>query len=207
MRKIAVLGSDSSELFESIYKYFMGKNLDIIVVSDNVNSDLLSKAEKLGVSFVHVPYEENAEFFGARNFDLIVVADYKHDLDSEIIELGKFLNVHPSLLPAFKGKDSIYRAFMSGVKVSGVTVHWITNEPDGGKILAQYPVLIGNTTHYDEFEQEIKALENLLYPKVIDAVLNDKVFDFSDLFENTKCNSSICENCNSHCHNNFFEKS
>lgn len=203
MRKIAVLGSDSAVLFENIYNYFLDKNVDITVVSDNVNSDLLSKAENLGVSFAHVPYEENAEYFGARNFDLIVLADYKHDLDNEIIELGKFLNIHPSLLPAFKGKDSIYRAFMSGVKVSGVTVHWITNEPDGGKILAQYPVLIGNTTHYDEFEQEIKALENLLYPKVIDAVLNDKVFDFSDLFANNHCNSSSCENCKSQCNKNL----
>lgn len=205
MRKIAVLGSDNAELFESIYKYFMGKNVDITVISDNVNSELLKQAKILGVSCSHVPYEENAEFFGARSFDLIVLVNYKEDLNTDIIELGKFLNIHPSLLPAFKGKDAIYRAFMSGVKVSGVTVHWITNEPDGGKILAQYPVLIGNTTHYDEFEKEIKALEKLLYPKVIDAVLNDKAFDFSDLFANNHCSSSGCENCKSQCGKNVSD--
>lgn len=206
MKKIAILGSDKVELFENIYRYFKGKDVDITVISDNVNSELLFLAKNLGVSFKHVPEKENVEYFGSNNFDLIVLTDYRHNLSEEVIESGKFINIHPSLLPAFKGEDAIYRAFVAGVKVSGVTVHWITNEPDGGKILAQYPVLIGNTTHYDEFETEIHDLQNFLYPKVIDAILNDKVFDFTDLFENAKCHPGGCGNCSSHCNNNSAEK-
>lgn len=207
MKKIAILGSDRADLFECIYNYFKNKDINFTVVTDKINSELIDSAKKLGVEYRHVPVEENVEFFGARSFDLIVIADYKPTLSEEVIELGKFINVHPSLLPSFKGEDAIYRAFVSGVKVSGVTVHWVTNEPDGGKILAQYPVLINNTTHFDEFKQEIYSLENILYPKVIDAILNDKVFDFSDLFDSGKCGSGSCGNCNSHCNDNSSEKS
>ena len=109
-------------------------------------------------------------------------------LPDDVLELGRFINIHPSLLPAFKGKDAIQRAFLSGVKVSGVTVHRVTDELDGGKIIAQYPVLIDNAMHFDEFEAEIHQTEHILYPIVIDKLLKDEVFDFSDLF-------GRCGNC------------
>ena len=99
---------------------------------------------------------------------------------------------HPSLLPSFNTKEPIKDAFCAGVKVSGVTVYC----PKTDKIIAQYPVLIGNSTHYDEFEKEIHQLEHLLYPIVIDKILKDEVFDFNDLMG--KC-SGNCSGCNS-CH-------
>ena len=83
---------------------------------------------------------------------------------------------------------------MSGVKVSGVTVHWVTDELDGGKIIAQYPILIPNLMHFDEFESEIYKLEDILYPKVIECILEDKVFDFADLIVST-CNSTCSGKC------------
>ena len=83
---------------------------------------------------------------------------------------------------------------MSGVKVSGVSVHQVLPDNFYDRILAQYPVLIGNTTHIDEFTKELFAVSNKLYPVVIDAVLNDKVFDFNDLFKSS-C-SGNCGGCN-----------
>lgn len=109
----------------------------------------------------------------------------------------KILNIHPSLLPAFKGSDSIKEAFLAGVKVSGVSIHEVSAENFYGRILAQYPVLIGNTTHIDELIGELKAICIKLYPIVIDAVLNDKVFDFSDLFKSSCLGG--CASC-SKCH-------
>lgn len=196
MRKIGILGSGSGDNFRAIYDFFKNKNVEITVISDNLNSDLLEAAKMLGCTSNYVPSSNMAEFLAVKNFDLIVLSQYSSKLSEEVLEVGKFINIHPSLLPAFKGNDAIFRAFNAGVKVSGVTVHWVSNEPDGGKIIAQYPVLIGNTTHYDEFQHEIITLENLLYPKVIDAILQDKVFDFSDLITNS-CGSSGCGGCGS----------
>lgn len=99
--------------------------------------------------------------------------------------------IHASLLPAFDVNEPIKEAFLAGVKVSGVTIY----TPD--KIIAQYPVLIGNATHFDEFEAEINKLEQLLYPIVVDKILKDEVFDFSDLLG--RCHTGSCGNCGS-CH-------
>lgn len=197
MKKIAVLGSGSGSNLKAIAEYFKEKKVELTCLSDNINADILICSKRLGIKHQYLPFEENAEYFGARDFDLIVLTEYAKSLPQDVIELGRFVNIHPSLLPSFKGADAVSRAFLSGVKVSGVTVHWITNEPDGGKIIAQYPVLISNLMHYDEFEAEIKKLEKILYPKVIEAVLEDKVFDFSDLFD-SGCNGG-CGGCGG-CH-------
>lgn len=101
----------------------------------------------------------------------------------------KDICIHYSLLPAFDCDDPIKEAFLAGVKVSGVTV--LDNKTR--KILAQYPVLIENTMHYDEFEQEMKRTGEILYKKVIECIEKDKVFEFADLFENK------CGGCGGNC--------
>lgn len=199
MKKIAVMGSGNGSNFEAIAKFFKDKDVDITCLSDNMKAYILERAKKLGIKHQYLPFEENAEYFGARNFDLIVLAGYMRVLPEDVLELGKFVNIHPSLLPAFKGKDAIQRAFNAGVKVSGVTVHYVTNELDGGKILAQYPVLIPNLMHYDEFEAAIHRVEHALYPKVIECILEDKVFDFSDLYDGDSCGGCSGGGCGG-CH-------
>lgn len=204
MKKLFILGSGRGENFEAIVKYLnslkISSEIEITCLSDNIDSDILKRAEALGIKHKYLPFEENFEFFAGHDFDLAVLSGYSRELDAEILQTGTFLNLHPSLLPAFKGHDAITRAFQSGVKISGVTVHYLTNEIGGGKIIAQYPVLIGNLTHFDEFEESIRKLENLLYPIVIEKVLEDKVFDFSDLFSGG-CggNSGGCSGCRG-CH-------
>jgi|InofroStandDraft_1065614.scaffolds.fasta_scaffold00301_65 phosphoribosylglycinamide formyltransferase-1 len=128
-------------------------------------------------------------------FDLVVLTGFETEFN--IKNESKVLNIYPSILPAFKDCNPIKEAFLSGVKVSGVSVHQVLPDNFYDRILAQYPVLIGNTTHIDEFTKELFAVSNKLYPVVIDAVLNDKVFDFSDLFKSS-C-SGNCGGCNG-CH-------
>lgn len=195
MFRIAILGSASGQNLEAIYNYFKQKDVEITALSDIENSDFLYKAKELGVSYKYLPYEMNFEYFSSHDFNLIALSDYRRQLQNNVLELGKFIHVHPSLLPAFKGPDAINRAFSSGVKVSGVTVHWVNEDLDGGKIIAQYPVLIGNLTHFDEYEKEIHQLEDLLYPIVIDKILKDEVFDFQDLLSSSPCNKNNCSGC------------
>ena len=192
-KKIALMGSD--ECLESIAKYL--NNIEITFISDDANSGVFNKAKELNCSCKYVPPEELSSHFASNNYDLIVLTDYAKELPADVLNLGRFINIHPSLLPSFKGSDAIQRAFLAGVKVSGVTVHWVTSDIDGCKIIAQYPVLIGNSTHFDEFKKEIIEMENTLYPIVIDKILKDEVFDFSDLVGG--CTHS-CNNCTS-CHN------
>lgn len=195
MKKIAIMGSADSSLFDAIVNYFKDKDVDIICLSDNLNSDILKSAENLGINHKYLPFEENAEYFATNDFSLIVLAGYTNLLPPEVLDCGKFINIHPSLLPAFKGKDALQRAFYAGVKVSGVTVHWVTSDIDGGKIIAQYPVMIGSLTHFDEFESEIHELEQLLYPIVIETILEDKVFDYQDLLKSSCSGGSCGKNC------------
>ena len=180
-KHIAIMGSGEGTNFQAIAEYFKDKDVKITCLSDKLNAKILERAKNLGIENHYLPFEETAAYFGANSFDLIVLAGYMRILPDDVLELGRFINIHPSLLPAFKGKDAIQRAFLAGVKVSGVTVHWVTCELDGGKIIAQYPVLIDNLMHFDEFEQEIHKVEHILYPIVIDKLLKDEVFDFSDL--------------------------
>ncbi len=200
MKKLAILSSDRGINLEAIVEHFMDLKdfeIEITLLTDNVNSEVLKKAQDLGLKCKYLPYEENPVYFASTNFDLIAVDDYKRDLKPNVLELGRFIKIHPSLLPAFKGEDALSRAFSAGVKVSGVTIHWYNNDVDGGKIIAQYPVLIGNLAHFDEFKASIEALENHLYPVVIEKILQDKVFDFEDLFSTHKgCGGcSSCGGC------------
>ena len=191
---IAVMGSGEGTNFQAIAEYFKDKDVKITCFSDNLNAHILERAKSLGIENHYLPFEETAGYFGANSFDLIVLAGYMRILPPDVLDLGRFINIHPSLLPAFKGKDAIQRAFLAGVKVSGVTVHWVTDEVDGGKIIAQYPVLIDNSMHFDEFEAEIHEIEHILYPIVIDKLLKDEVFDFSDLVSGCG-NCGGCGNC------------
>jgi phosphoribosylglycinamide formyltransferase-1 len=185
--KLAVVGSGNGSNFEAIAKRVKA---DITCISDIKNAYILERARNLGVKAEHVT--DNIKYFSENKFDLIALAGYMQILPPEVLELGRFVNIHPSLLPAFKGKDAIKRAFLAGVKVSGVTIHWVENELDSGKIIAQYPVLIGNLMHFDEFETEIHRVEHALYPVVIEKLLNDEVFDFSDLMGGGKCGGCKC---------------
>lgn len=120
------------------------------------------------------------------NFDLVITNDCIEQIGDKII------NIHPALLPAYPNKNAILNAFSDGVKVSGITIH------TKYKIIAQYPILIGIETHIDDFMNEINEIEKVLMPAVIDSIINDRVFDFKDLFSNP-CHNGGCSNCKG-CH-------
>ena len=101
--------------------------------------------------------------------DLIVLAGFMKVLPKEFIEYYKnmIINIHPSLLPSFKGLHAIERAFEYGVMISGCTVHWVTETIDGGKIITQVPVRKMETDNLEMFSQKIHAAEHVIYPTII----------------------------------------
>ena len=196
MKKLAIMGSGNGSNFEAIARFFEGKNVEITCICNVEDAYILKRAKKLEIKNVFLPFKDNLEYFSKNKFDLIALAGYMKILPDEVLEkMVKAINIHPSLLPAFKGStNAIKDAFLSGVKVSGVTIHEVTTDVDGGKIIAQYPVLIENLMHFDEFKAEIHKLEHKLYPIVIEKILEDKVFDFSDLLK-SNCESGGCGGC------------
>ena len=79
----------------------------------------------------------------------------------------RVVNLHPALLPSFKGAHAIDDAFNAGVKVTGVTVHFANEEYDKGPIIAQEPVAVAEDDTLDTLEAKIHAVEHVLYPKVL----------------------------------------
>lgn len=187
MKKLAIMGSGNGSNFEAIAQYFQGKDVQITCLSNVEDAYILKRAEKFGIKNEFLPFKNSLEYFSKNKFDLIVLAGYMRIISDDVLEqMGKVINIHPSLLPAFKGSaNGIKDAFLAGVKVSGVSVHWVTSDVDGGQIIAQYPVFITNDMHFDEFEEEMHKIEHKLYPIVIEKLLEDKIFDFSDLMKST----------------------
>ena len=80
---------------------------------------------------------------------------------------NKILNIHPALLPAFKGTHAIRDAFKAGVKETGVTVHFVDEELDHGPVILQETVAIEKSDTPDTLEEKIHKIEHRLYPKAI----------------------------------------
>lgn len=151
-----------------------------LVLSDNSKAPGLLKAKRLGVETACVeraPFESK-EFFEreivkvlqAKNIDFIVLAGYMRIVGPTILEAyaGKILNIHPALLPSFKGAHAVRDAFEYGVRVTGVTVHFVDAEVDHGPIILQKEVPVRQGERLSAVEKSIHKLEYELYPEAID---------------------------------------
>ncbi|WP_332065516.1 phosphoribosylglycinamide formyltransferase [Bartonella sp. CB189] len=113
--------------------------------------------------------------------DIICFAGYMRLVSSYFIKPyeGRILNIHPSLLPSFKGLNPHERVLQTGVKITGCTVHLVTEDMDSGRIIAQAAVPVcPNDTVYS-LNQRVLKVEHKLYPKALKAFIegNDKVID------------------------------
>lgn len=99
--------------------------------------------------------------------DLVVLAGYMKVLGPAVVSRFPIVNTHPSLLPAFPGGHAIADALAYGVKVSGVTVHWVDEGVDTGPILAQAAVAVAEDDTEDSLRERIQAVERELYVQTI----------------------------------------
>ncbi len=159
------------EIVNSIKIYLSNKNIKIEIISD-LN-----------------------EIKNSSDSNLIILIDRYEQLPSDIFNSNnKILNLHFSLLPSFKVNNAINEAFKSGIKVSGITIHQIKQNNFYDEIIAQYPILIGLSTHFDEYLNEIIKISSSLYPLVINSVFNDILFDFTQIISNS-CNNNCKHDC------------
>lgn len=149
------------------------------VLADQPDADGIALARSLGLATSVVPrtgYADCASFesalgdaIDAAAADLIVLAGFMRVLSPAFTAryAGRILNIHPSLLPAYRGLHTHARVLAAGERAHGVTVHYVTAELDGGPLIlqARVPVLPGDTTA--SLSARVQQQEHIIYPKVI----------------------------------------
>lgn len=171
MTKIAIFASGNGSNFEAVINYFKNTNIEFVCVSNNKNAFVLKRAEKLNIKSYIVEFENTYEFLQKNKFDLIVLAGYMRILPENVLKTGTFINIHPSLLPEFKGKNAIERAYNAKVKQTGVSIHYVTKEVDSGEIIAQKIIPVSNGMSLKELEDKIHETEHNLLPVTIEKLI------------------------------------
>lgn len=157
-----------------------------MVISNKADAYALERAEKHGISAVFLDPEgrdragydrEILKILKQYDTDLLLLAGYFRLLGSEIIEAyrHRILNIHPSLLPAFKGLHAQKQAFEYGVKVAGCTVHFVDEGLDSGPIIIQkcVPVLPEDTE--ETLTARILEQEHIIYPEAVRLFVESKL--------------------------------
>jgi phosphoribosylglycinamide formyltransferase 1 len=149
------------------------------VVSNEPKANALARAREAGVEtgvFDRAAYPDRAvrdaeigAWLEQRRVDLIVLAGYMELLSPEFVRRfrNRIVNVHPALLPSFPGLDAVGQALREGVKVTGVTVHFVDEGVDSGPIILQRAIEVPYTRDRSQLEEEIHRVEHELLPKAI----------------------------------------
>ena len=186
MRKLAVFASGSGTNYEAIAAACADGRIDaevVLLVCDKPGAKVLERAEKYGTpTFVFDPHSyackadfesEIADRLDSLGVELVCLAGYMRIIGEVLLKRygGRIINIHPSLLPAFKGAHAVEQAVEYGVKVYGITIHWVDESLDGGRIIAQ------RAFEYDGDDPEEvhrlgQVIEHQLYIETINKLLS-----------------------------------
>lgn len=184
--KLAVFASGTGSNFVAIQAAIEQGELDaevVLVVSDQANALVLDKAKAFGVeTFVFDPkaFTNKAAFeskiveaLHIKAVEGIILAGYMRLIGPTLLHAfeGRIINIHPSLLPSFKGLDAIGQAFEAGVKITGVTIHYVDAGMDTGRIIAQACVAIDGADTRAMLQTNIQQVEHKLYPETIQTLI------------------------------------
>jgi phosphoribosylglycinamide formyltransferase-1 len=159
----------------------------VVVISDRPGVRALDRAAAAGVESVVVDPADHGDReahtkamvteLDARGVDVVVSAGYMRILGPEAVERwrGRFLNVHPALLPAFPGMHGVDDALAAGVKITGVTVHLVDEGVDSGPVVCQEAVEIRDDDTWDSLEERIHAAEHRQLPKAVRALMEGRL--------------------------------
>ena len=150
-----------------------------LVVSNNINAEGLVYAEQNAIETLVINTETNQDdsvfeekllnVLKKKNIDVICLAGFMKILSENFIKSFSkpILNIHPSLLPSFRGLNTYQRALNAGCLIHGATVHLITNEVDQGPILGQVLIKIRENSTAKKIEEDLLPQEHLLYKSVL----------------------------------------
>lgn len=187
--KIGVLLSGSGTNLQAIIDAAAeGLPVEIVhVVSSRPDAFGIERAHRAGIPVTVLnrdvyadPVEADkriAETLRYAHAEYVVMAGYMRKVTPVLLDAfpDRVLNLHPALLPSFKGAHAIQDAFDAGVKVTGITVHFANEDYDKGPIVAQRAVEVREDDTLDDLEARIHEVEHVLYPEVLRLVAEGRV--------------------------------
>jgi len=189
-RRLGLLISGRGSNLQAIIDAIGEKSLDAeiaVVISNRADAAGLERAKQAGIETLVVDNQDQTRFptrdeydrelvkqLRNRNVELVCLAGFMRRLGAVFIQAfpNAILNIHPSLLPAFPGMNAQHQAWEHGVKYTGVTVHLVTAELDGGPIVLQDAVAVQDDDGPDQLAARILEQEHRLYPRAIQMVLD-----------------------------------
>ncbi len=190
MKNLAVFssgfGSNLQAIINAVKKGKVKANI-ALVLSDKVDAYALVRAKKAGIDFLYVDpsgFKDRSSYdrfivrrLKGEKIDYVVLAGFMRIISNYFIRQykNKIINIHPALLPSFKGTQAIKDAMAYGVKSTGVTVHFVTGILDGGPVISQAALNIKENESLKSLSKRIHVLEHKLYPKAIDQLVKGKL--------------------------------
>lgn len=180
--KIGVLisgsGSNLQAIIDRIAEGFLNAEI-VLVISSRPDAYGLECAAKAGIPSIALNREvykdaqaankQIADALKEAGAEYVIMAGYMRKVTNEVLDAfpDRIVNLHPALLPSFKGAHAIEDAFNFGVKVTGITVHFANEDYDKGPIIAQRAVEVRESDTLDSLEERIHEAEHALYPEVL----------------------------------------
>ena len=186
MIKIAVLVSGSGSNLQALIDANLSGQI-VGVISNKPDAYALQRAEKANIATAvieHKQYPSREAFDDVMhqqlldwNVDLVILAGFMRILSAKFVKNweGKMLNIHPSLLPHYKGMHTHQRVLNSGDVLHGCTVHYVTAELDAGQALAQGVLKVNVHDHANTLANRVHVLEHLIYPQVAEWICNGTI--------------------------------
>lgn len=187
---IAVLASGNGSNFQAIARYIKENNIGAeikLLISDVESAYVRKRARDYSVPdvFINPKEYENREGFNNKilnvlkenDIDLVLLAGFMRVLCPFFVAeyKNRMLNIHPALLPSFKGENAIKDAYDYGVKVTGVTVHFVDEKVDHGPIVLQEAVFVDKEDDLESLENKIHKTEHRLYPEAVRLLVEGKL--------------------------------
>ena len=173
-KRLGVMCSGNGTNFQNIITNQLCNHHEVVLMIHNTKKcGAVKRATKYGIPHVRIPHkneDEMIKLFEAYQVDLIILAGYMRVLKNPSLFPCPIINVHPSLLPKYKGLHAVEQAIESGDKVTGCTVHYVNEELDGGEIIKQAEVPIQENDTVDELTKRIQREEYRILPEVINSL-------------------------------------
>ena len=179
---LGVLASGSGSNLEAIATAIENGKLQAkiaVVIYNEPEAFAKQRAEKFGIPAIYINHRDYKsrqaldraiiDVLNQYNVDLVIMAGWMRIVTQVLINAfpERILNIHPSLLPSFKGIHAINQAFDYGVKITGCTVHLLSLEVDSGKIIKQAAVEVLADDTLETLQKRIQVQEHIIYPEAI----------------------------------------
>lgn len=182
-RIVALFSGEGTNLANLIEKIHRKHAIITCAITNNPSAPGIAKARNAGIPVEvidHTLYDSREAYDAALvqtiqeyDPDLVVLCGFMRILTPVFTTQIRSINLHPALLPAFKGARAIERSYESDEKVCGVSVHWVTDELDGGEIILQKSFTKNSSDNLEEFTARIRQIEHEILPLSVIKILKD----------------------------------